>query len=75
MPSEAAPLTAMRDADGLPTPAQLRGHLADAWASASRVLDDLRLRDPARYARCRLASRELTSALLVIDAVVGELDQ
>jgi hypothetical protein len=68
MPSEHAQAT------DVPTPAQLREHLADARASTFRVLDGLHLRDPARHARCRLAARELTAALLVIDAVVSELE-
>jgi hypothetical protein len=59
----------------VPTPAQLRAHLSDSWASAFRVVDDLRVRDPERHARCKLAVRMLTDALLVIDRVVGELDK
>ena len=59
----------------VPTPAQLREHLADSWASAFRVIDDLRVRDSARHERCKLAVRVLTDALLVLDRVVGELDK
>lgn len=58
----------------MPTPAQLREHIADAWASAFRVIDDLRVRDPGRHARCKLAVRMLTNALLVLDKIVGELE-
>jgi hypothetical protein len=63
-----------QSAANAPTPAQLREHLSDSWASAFRVIDDLRVRAPEAHGRCKLAIRMLTDALLVLDREVAALE-
>jgi hypothetical protein len=53
----------------------MREALARAWTDVRAVTEALRREHPSRAGDCRLAVREVTAGLLVIDRVVAALDE